>query len=148
MILLPIPHVTNSFNFPPDTRVGRLGIGFPPQLFPPPFELIGVDGGGCDNFFVDDAGVLFTKISLDRETKAHFSCMAKSEKTGFPLSFNVVVEDENDNSPQFLRKVMNISLSETTPIQTSLSLGSAPDADVGEFTTQGYEIADGKMNST
>ena len=82
--------------------------------------------------------------TLDREAKAHYTCMAKSAITGFPLSLNVIVEDDNDNTPKFQQKTMNISLSETTPKQTSLSLGSATDEDVGEFTTQGYEIADGE----
>ena len=123
--------------------MGKIGVGFPPQLFAPPFELIGVDGGGCENFRVDDAGILFARNSLDRENKAHFSCMAKSRLSGFPLSLSINVEDDNDNSPAFQQETMNISLSETTPEQTSLSLGSATDPDVGVFTTQGYEIADG-----
>ena len=57
------------------------------------------------------------------------------------------MEDHNDNSPSFSERTKNISLSETTPTQTSLSLGSAVDPDVGVFTTQRYEIVDGEAAS-
>ena len=80
----------------PDTRVGVIGVGFPPELFPPPFDLIGVDGGGCHNFRVDDAGVLFATASLDREARAHYSCMAKSRLLGFPLRYARISDGMND----------------------------------------------------
>ena len=110
-----------------------------------------VGGLGKDNFAIDPStGYISTRTSLDREIQDSFTLTLKAEDSGSPprtskASLTVTVEDVNDNEPYFVSSDLDtLSLSENTPVGTTVLTVTARDDDIGlngkvEYTLEGGE---------
>ena len=103
-----------------------------------------VVGGNNDPQFTigSSNGVLRISQSLDRETTSAYMLTVRyvDELTTIDASVNVIVTDENDNSPSFDASLYNISISETLPAHEFVVEVSAVDPDDGENGTIFYSL--------
>ncbi|KAI4501460.1 hypothetical protein M0802_003337 [Mischocyttarus mexicanus] len=124
-----------SENARPGTRVGFIDAENPPYL------LVSVSGSGVDaDLTVDQTtGEIKTKVPLDRETRPSYTLVS------LPQNVKVVVKvlDENDNAPKFPVKGVNIEFPENSPRDAKRALPPAKDPDLGQYSTQRYEIISG-----
>lgn len=101
-------------------------------------------GGNNDGQFTigSSNGVLRISQSLDRETTSMYMLTVRyvDELTTIDASANVVVTDENDNSPSFDTSLYNISIPETLPPRGFIVEVSAVDPDDGENGTLFYSL--------
>ncbi|CAG5121604.1 unnamed protein product [Candidula unifasciata] len=86
------------------------------------------------------------KQKLDREKADSYTLTLVASDLGSPsnegrLQVVITVTDENDNSPVFQKPEYNITINESTPIDTSVLNVLATDADIGENGRVGYEIS-------
>ena len=101
-------------------------------------------GGNNDAQFTigSSNGVLRISQSLDRETTSTYMLTVRyvDELTTIDASVNVIVTDENDNSPSFDMSLYNISIPETLPAHGFVVEVSAVDPDDGENGTIFYNL--------
>lgn len=88
-------------------------------------------------------GSLITKINLDRETTPTYSFTVtardgKGLETSVPV--NIVVKDENDNSPQFPTLQYHTDVMEKTSVGTIILSVKAEDSDIGDNGRLIYSI--------
>ena len=101
------------------------------------------------NFALDEnTGILITNDYIDYETEPSFSLSLRVIDLGTPqytatTTLNIEVIDENDHSPEFSTKVFTISISEATPINTSIFTLIATDEDSYPSANLTYEILSG-----
>lgn len=130
-----VKYLEVSENAPPGTRVGFIDAESPPYLIVP------VLGSAVDtDLIVDQAtGEIRTRVALDRETRPSYSLVA------LPQNVRVVVKvlDENDNAPKFPVAHVNVEFPENSPRDAKRALPPAKDPDLGQYSTQRYEIASG-----
>lgn len=124
-----------SENAAPGTRVGYIDADSPPYLIVP------VPGSAVDaDLIVDHAtGEIKTRVPLDRETRPSYSLVA------LPQNVRVVIKvlDENDNAPTFPVEYVDVEFPENSPRDAKRALPPAKDPDLGQYSTQRYEIVSG-----
>ncbi|KAG8176879.1 hypothetical protein JTE90_007488 [Oedothorax gibbosus] len=107
-----------------------------------------------DSFQINPVtGEIFTKMTLDRESRPKYELTAEVKDQGSPFrSDHAVVDikvlDLNDNVPVFLEPVESIvEVPEEQPIGTEVVQVVAEDADENENGSVEYEIIQGKENT-
>ena len=85
--------------------------------------------------------------SLDRETISRYTIVIFCEDDGKPklsttATFDVEIDDENDNAPRFLQSVYNISIPENNAVNDTILQVAATDKDSGANSQITYQIAD------
>ena len=89
-------------------------------------------GNDQDNFRIDsDSGIIYTKAHLDYETRTQYNLVveAKDTKHKSEANVDVRVENVNDNSPVFGKKVYKISIPENQRLDEKVLTVSATDKD-------------------
>ncbi|XP_076296271.1 dachsous cadherin-related 1 [Lasioglossum baleicum] len=131
----PVRYLEVSENARPGTRVGFIDADSPPYL------IVSVSGPAVDtDLNVDYAtGEIRTKVPLDRETRPSYQLVA------LPQNIQVVVKvlDENDNAPTFPVDRVDVEFPENSPRDAKRALPPAKDPDLGQYSTQRYEIVSG-----
>ncbi|KAG7477588.1 hypothetical protein MATL_G00071480 [Megalops atlanticus] len=105
-------------------------------------------------FSIDpDSGAVTTQMELDYEDQVSYTLAITARDNGIPQKsdttyLEILVNDVNDNSPQFLRDQYQGSVMEDVPVFTSVVQVSATDRDSGLngrvfYTFQGGEDGDG-----
>ena len=101
-------------------------------------------GGNNDAQFTigSSNGILRISQSLDRETTSMYILTVRyvDELTTIDALVNVVVTDENDNSPSFDMSLYNVSIPETLPPQGFVTEVFAVDPDASENGTVFYSL--------
>lgn len=127
-----------SENVRPGTRVGFIDVDNPPYL------IVSMSGPSVDTDLIVDTstGEIKTRVPLDRETRPSYTLVA------LPQSLRVVVNvlDENDNAPTFPVDHVDLEFPESAPGSTKRALPPAQDPDLGQYSTQRYEIISGNQN--
>ncbi|XP_074848983.1 protocadherin Fat 1 isoform X2 [Carettochelys insculpta] len=98
-----------------------------------------------DRFYTNERGQIFTSEILDRETQAEkvisISLMAKD--AGGKVAFchvNVILTDDNDNTPQFRATEYEVNIASNVPRGTFITKVLASDADEGTNADITYAI--------
>ncbi|KAI2811046.1 calcium ion binding, partial [Blomia tropicalis] len=92
-------------------------------------------------------GEIRTAIELDRERRSQYSFIAIS-LTGVNIHVKIVIEDVNDNSPQFPTKLIELDFPENSKArEVKRTLPPAKDLDRGTFGTQSYRIISGNVGN-
>ncbi|PRD31895.1 UNVERIFIED_CONTAM: ds [Trichonephila clavipes] len=98
-------------------------------------------------------GEIFTKMSLDRESRPKYELTAEVRDQGTPYRsdqavVNIQILDRNDNSPVFVEPVESVvEVLEEQPLGTEVVQVVAEDADQDENGSVVYEIIPGKENT-
>ncbi|XP_028982383.1 cadherin-related tumor suppressor [Diachasma alloeum] len=108
------------------------------------------DGNQHGRFVIDEAtGQISLAKSLDRETLDNYVLTVVAHDAGLEVrlssSATVTIEilDENDNAPKFIDNKSQISVIETTPINTELLRFKATDDDLGANSELTFGITAG-----
>ncbi|XP_043944319.1 cadherin EGF LAG seven-pass G-type receptor 1 [Protopterus annectens] len=113
-----------------------------------------VNGDGVNSAFEIDprTGVVKTRALLDRETVSQYQLVVEANDQGRdpgPKSASatvyIIVEDENDNYPQFTEKRYVVHVSEDVPINTKIIQVKATDKDKGNNAVIHYSIVSGNI---
>ncbi|KAK3596841.1 hypothetical protein CHS0354_039831 [Potamilus streckersoni] len=80
--------------------------------------------------------IIVLKQELDREKREFYSITVVAEDGGIPtrtgtILVNVTVIDVNDNPPEFMQRIYNVTVKEDVDINTTIIILSATDKDVG-----------------
>ena len=98
-------------------------------------------------------GKLYTNASLDRDSIPECSqedvCVVsldiaiQTQIGAFfrKISVDVIVDDVNDNKPQFMHDTDSVEFSESSVVGTYATISGARDSDVGNYSVQNYYIA-------
>ena len=89
-------------------------------------------GNDQDHFRIDsDSGIIYTKALLDYETRTQYNLVVEAKDTKHTSKANVDirVENVNDNSPIFGKKVYKISIPENQRLDEKVLTVSATDKD-------------------
>ncbi|XP_051166129.1 cadherin-related tumor suppressor isoform X1 [Leptopilina boulardi] len=113
------------------------------------------DGNQQGRFMIDEAtGQISLAKSLDRETLDvyHLTVVAHDASMEKRLSSSALVQvevlDENDNTPIFVDNKSEISVPETTPINTEFLRFKATDSDLGPNSELTFAITAGNRKDT
>ncbi|XP_046692113.1 cadherin-23 isoform X2 [Silurus meridionalis] len=87
-------------------------------------------------------------VELDRETTAYYNITVTAKDLGTPprsstVIVGIVVLDINDNDPILMNLPLNTSVSEGSPVQTSIARVQAQDADSGRNALLTFNITAG-----
>ena len=98
-------------------------------------------------FIVTMEGDLQTVSNFDREVLSLYSIVIEAIDNGTPklsstLLVNVIVSDVNDNIPHFISVPLNVTVSESLPINSTILLLQATDADIGSNSELEYLISE------
>ncbi|KAK8375851.1 hypothetical protein O3P69_008534 [Scylla paramamosain] len=110
-----------------------------------------VDGNEEGRFKVDEkTGQVTLARPLDRESTPRYLLTVAAADQGSPgltatATLTVDVLDENDNAPEFTQSESEISIVETTPVNTVLVQFQASDADLGVNKEVSFMIGGGNM---
>ncbi|XP_069129920.1 protocadherin-9-like [Argopecten irradians] len=91
--------------------------------------------GDSNGFFtIDDTGRIYSNIAFDRETSALYKFQVIASDNGDPplsstATIELIISDENDNSPEFSEAVYTARVLENMPIDTSVLQVYATDLD-------------------
>ncbi|XP_066154165.1 protein dachsous [Euwallacea fornicatus] len=136
-----------SEGVPVGTKIGFIGDGASLGSGPP-YLIVPVGAAVDTDLSIDHTtGEIKTKVPLDRETRASYSLVA-IPMNGDNVKVVVKILDENDNSPVFPSKLVNIEFPENTPRDVKRTLPPARDLDLDIYNTQRYNIISGNVNST
>ena len=139
--------IKQNIKVPEDTAVGQIiGTVGQDQSNPPLPPYISI-GAGSEHIDIALDGSIRVKSPLDRETTADYTLVVVSTTNEMAITIVVEVTDVNDNAPVFPNPVMNITFSESIPLDVKSALGSAVDPDEGINTTQRYEIVGGNVDN-
>ncbi|ELK07541.1 Cadherin EGF LAG seven-pass G-type receptor 1 [Pteropus alecto] len=109
---------------------------------------------GAGGVFEIDArsGVVRTRAAVDREEAAAYQLLVEANDQGRnpgPLSatatVHIVVEDENDNYPQFSEKRYVVQVPEDVAVNTAVLRVQATDRDQGQNAAIHYSIVSGNL---
>lgn len=100
-----------------------------------------------------DTGTITTQMEIDYEDQASYTLAIIAKDNGIPQKSDttyveIIINDANDNAPQFLRDMYQGTVFEDAPIFTSVLQISASDRDSGSngrvsYTFQGGDDGDG-----
>ncbi|XP_023246586.1 protein dachsous-like [Copidosoma floridanum] len=134
-----IQHLEVFENVPPGTRIGYIEGDSSPYLVVP------VPGSSVESDLIIDqaTGEISTRVSLDREKRDSYSLVS------LPQNIRVIVHvlDENDNSPSFSTTEIDVVFPENAARDLRCALPYALDPDIGQFSTQRYDIVSGNVGS-
>ncbi|XP_057596824.1 cadherin EGF LAG seven-pass G-type receptor 1 isoform X3 [Hippopotamus amphibius kiboko] len=110
-------------------------------------------GGAGGVFEIDErSGVVRTRAVVDREEEAAYQLLVEANDQGRnpgPLSatatVHIVVEDENDNYPQFSEKRYVVQVPEDVAVNTPVLRVQATDRDQGQNAAILYSIISGNL---
>lgn len=94
------------------------------------------DGNIGNRFQIDPTSGDLVAQTLDRETQAKYQLMISAQDLGSPMpligycNITVVVEDENDNDPQFEKSTYHAKVEENVPVGTTVLVVKAIDLDL------------------
>lgn len=132
------------------TLIGRIGQGIgdadlePP--YNPPIFILPSSGESYINVDTSNGDITVKNEPLDRESEDHFRFLVSSAQTGKSVTVDIYVTDTNDNKPTFPVAMKPLELSESTPKESKIFLGSAIDVDLGNNSTERYEIISGNVD--
>lgn len=108
-----------------------------------------VEGDDEKHFdLTNPTGELFVKKRLDRESRDVYSLKITDSVNSSYVYVHVVVEDANDNAPQFtMNSQQSLSLPENTAIGYSITKLTADDLDMPPNSDIFYEITSGNSNN-
>jgi len=109
-----------------------------------------VEGDDEKNFdLVSPTGELFVKKHLDRETRDVYSLKITDSVNSSYVFVHVIVDDANDNAPQFTANEQHslMSLPENTPVGHSIVRMVAADSDTPPNSDVSYEITSGNSKN-
>ena len=133
------------------TLIGTVGEGLsdvdlgPP--YNPPIFILPSSGENSINVDTSNGDITVKNEPLDRESEDHYRFLVSSEQTGKSITVDIYVTDTNDNKPTFPVEVRPLDLPESTPKENKIFLGSAIDADLGNNSTERYEIRSGNTDN-
>ncbi|XP_011878670.1 PREDICTED: protein dachsous-like [Vollenhovia emeryi] len=129
-----VKYLEVSENARPGTRVGFIDVDSPPYLI----ALVPGSPVETDLIVEPTTGEIRTRVALDRETRPSYSLVALP-------SVRVVISvlDENDNAPAFAVGHVDVEFPENSPRDAKRPLPPAYDPDLGQYTTQRYDIVSG-----
>uniref|UniRef100_A0A3B3ZJN6 Uncharacterized protein n=1 Tax=Periophthalmus magnuspinnatus TaxID=409849 RepID=A0A3B3ZJN6_9GOBI len=95
-----------------------------------------------------DSGVITTQMEIDYEDQASYTLAIIAKDNGIPQKsgmthVDIIIQDANDNEPQFIRDAYQGSVFEDAPIYTSVLQISASDRDSGLNGRVTYTFAGG-----
>uniref|UniRef100_A0A3P9H6T8 Cadherin EGF LAG seven-pass G-type receptor 1a n=1 Tax=Oryzias latipes TaxID=8090 RepID=A0A3P9H6T8_ORYLA len=103
-----------------------------------------------------DTGVITTQMEIDYEDQASFTIAIIAKDNGIPQKSDttyveIIIQDANDNAPQFLRDRYQGSVFEDAQVRTSVLQISASDRDSGpngrvSYTFQGGDDGEGDFS--
>ena len=132
---------------PKGTVLGRIGKGR--ADINPPFVVFDGENsqsGREANLEINEqTGDIKVKGRLDRESKSRYQFYAVSSE-GRYVQVTVNLRDINDNAPEFPNSFMTVTLTEAASQDVELSLGSAVDPDIGNYSVQRFEIVSGNVD--
>ena len=105
-----------------------------------------LSGNNGNNFALgEETGVISVAGYLDRETQPFVTVDVRVVDQGTPqftasATVNITVSDTNDHAPQFVSKVMSVTIPENTPIGSEVFVLQATDEDLGENAQLTYGI--------
>ncbi|KAJ9591219.1 hypothetical protein L9F63_002225, partial [Diploptera punctata] len=109
-----------------------------------------VSGNSQGRFAIDEAtGQITVARLLDRETTSRYLLSVAAQDAGLSVRLSatttvaVDILDENDNAPEFTQTESQVSVLETTPINTRLVQFKASDADLGVNSEVTFSIGAG-----
>ncbi|KAF7991481.1 hypothetical protein HCN44_008793 [Aphidius gifuensis] len=134
-----IKYLEISENTPPGSRIGFIDADNPPYLIVP------VPGSPVTTDLTVDPGTgeIRTKVQLDRETTPSYSLVALTQN----IRIVIKILDENDNAPIFPVDNIIIEYPENSPRDSKRALPPAKDPDLGQYSTQKYEIINGNNDN-
>ncbi|KAF6117915.1 cadherin EGF LAG seven-pass G-type receptor 1 [Phyllostomus discolor] len=109
---------------------------------------------GSGGVFEIDArsGVVRTRAAVDREQEAEFQLLVEANDQGrnpgprsATATVHIVVEDENDNYPQFSEKRYVVRVPEDVAVNTPVLRVQATDRDQGQNAAVHYSIVSGNL---
>jgi len=109
-----------------------------------------VEGDDEKNFdLISPTGELFVKKHLDRETRDIYSLKITDSVNSSYVFVHVIVDDANDNAPQFMANEQQslLTLPENTPIGHSIVRMVASDLDMPPNSDISYEITSGNSKN-
>lgn len=109
-----------------------------------------IEGDDEKNFdLVSPTGELFVKKHLDRETRDIYSLKITDSVNSSYVFVHVIVDDANDNAPQFTANEQQslLSLPENTPVGHSIVRMVASDSDTPPNSDVSYEITSGNSKN-
>lgn len=107
----------------------------------PPYLIVPVPGSAVDSDLIVDqiTGEIKTRQLLDRESRSSYNLVV------LPQNIRVIIRvlDENDNAPSFPFECIEVEFPENSPRDSKRALPAAKDPDLGQYSTQRYEIISG-----
>lgn len=85
----------------------------------------------------DKVATILTADQYDRETKDRYHLIIEAVDSGIPplssnLTLIIVIDDVNDNPPEFINRTGSVTIPSTTRVNTALYTIRAQDADIGD----------------
>lgn len=112
------------------------------------YSIIGGNGG--NKFHLDPKTGELTAKTLDREVQAKYQLQIAAQNRGSTMdghcNLTVIVDDENDNDPNFEQSKYEAVLSEDVPVGTKVLMTKAHDADVGVNAKITYSLSNQTEN--
>lgn len=108
-------------------------------------------GNGGNKFHLDPKTGELTAKTLDREVQAKYQLQITAQNrgsttAGHHCNLTIVVDDENDNNPNFEQSKYEAALSEDVPPGTKVLIAKAHDADVGLNAKITYSLSNQTEN--
>ncbi|XP_067684509.1 protocadherin Fat 4-like [Haliotis asinina] len=115
------------------------------------FEI--VSGNTGNRFGIDQySGQIYALEDLDRENVANYSICVRvrtlDSNQSTESSFNIILNDVNDNDPVFAAPFIKIPVDESTNVTKGIRMISATDADIGVNAALTYTIVSGNVDNT
>ncbi|XP_072315856.1 protocadherin Fat 4 [Eucyclogobius newberryi] len=104
-----------------------------------------IQTGNIDLFSISRSGTLLISNALDRETNSSYTLVVNAVDSGIPpltgtLTVHVVVDDVNDNLPEFSEEAYHTIVSEDSTKGTVFAMITASDKDHGENGKIRYSV--------
>lgn len=113
------------------------------------YSIIG--GNGVNKFYLDPKTGELTAKTMDREVQAKYQLQIAAQNRGSTIAghcnLTIIVDDENDNNPNFEQNKYEAALSEDAAIGTKVLTVRAHDADVGINAKITYSLSNQTENA-
>lgn len=98
-------------------------------------------------------GDIYTNGALDYETAENYAILVEAHDSGHPPRMavtlvNIAITDANDNSPEFVDRYLQVSVSEASTIGTQIMCLSTTDRDSMQHARTSFNISKGNINNT